>query len=172
MWAVVIVLLLGAAMILMMSWDRRTGLLDPKRFREAPLIPTRKQRFAEYVRGERQLMAEWEEAFGTGPVPPEPDTFDAYVKRVMRRHTHVPRITSDQVWREEKQKAGAMPPSPTPGAPMLNPPMDPYQPVAGHSPSMRFSSAQVCWDQARYMMGRSRYADFQLVVRQCERMDA
>lgn len=126
MWAVVIVLLLGAAMILMMSWGRRTGLFDPKRFREAPPLPTRKQRFAEYVRGERQLMAEWEEAFGTGPVPPEPDTFDAYVKRVMRRHTHVPRITSDQV----------------------------------------------CWDQARYMMGRSRYADFQLVVRQCERMDA
>ena len=86
MWAVFIVLVLSAAVILMVGWDRRTGLLDPKRFREAPLIPTRKQRFAEYVRGLRLVMAEWEEAFGTGPVSPEPDTFDAYIRRQIAQY--------------------------------------------------------------------------------------
>lgn len=50
--------------------------------------------------------------------------------------------------------------------------MDPYQPFVGHSPSMRLSSSQVCWNQARAMMGRSRYSDFQRVVWHCERMDA
>lgn len=61
----------------------------------------------------------------------------------------------------------------TPGTSMLNPPMDPYQPVAGYPPSMRFSSAQVCWNHARYLAGdRVRAGDFWRTVQVCERMDA
>lgn len=43
------------------------GVFDPKPKRREVSIPDRKQRFAEYVRGERQLMAEWEEAFAPKP---------------------------------------------------------------------------------------------------------
>lgn len=136
---------------------------------ESPM-PTRKQRFAEYVRGERQLMADWEEAFDPAPRV----SFRYFNDDYLGLRYGVPKNLGAQVWWEEMHKPGAMPPSPTPGDPMLNPPMDPYQPVAGYTPSMRFSSSQVCWDHARHMYRdrRSRYDNLQRVVSQCERMDA
>ena len=43
-------------------------LYQPWNTKNPEPIPTRKQRFQEYVRGERQLMDEWEEAYGPDPV--------------------------------------------------------------------------------------------------------
>lgn len=63
--SVAVVVLLGLSLIVMIGWDMRADLFDVKR--SAPVIPARKQRLAEYVRGERQLMADWEEAFGLKP---------------------------------------------------------------------------------------------------------
>lgn len=106
---------------------------------ESP-IPDRKTQFAEYVRGERQLMADWEEAFDPAPRV----SFRYFNDDYLELRYGIPKKRKD------------------------------HQTVAGYAPVLRFSSSQVCWDHARYMMGNmhSNYSDFQRVVSHCERMDA